>query len=129
MILYLSIEQVLELHRAQLEHFGGRGGVRDRGALEAAVARPAATFDGEDLYPDLAAKAAALMESLVMNHPFADGNKRVGIAAAELFVLVNGNALAATDAELEEVTLALARGEVDVLSLTIWLRQRTVRGD
>lgn len=124
MIVYLSVEQALELHRALLARFGGRGGLRDRGALEAAIARPAATFDGEDLYPDLAAKAAALMHSLVMNHPFIDGNKRVGVSVAELFVLVNGAEIATTDAELEATTLAVARGERDVQALAIWLRQR-----
>ncbi len=87
------------------------------------------TFGGEDLYPDLAAKAAALMHSLVMNHPFVDGNKRVGANAAELFVVLNGALLDATDGELEQVTLAVARAEMDVEPLTIWFRQRLVRRD
>ena len=124
MILHLSIGQVLALHRAQLRRFRGGSGIRDRPGLEAAVARPAATFDGEDLYPDLASKAAALMHSLVQNHPFVDGNKRVGVMAAELFLLVNGVELVATDDELEDLTMAVARGEIDAESLAIWVRQR-----
>lgn len=129
MILYLSVEQILLLHQAQLEKFGGGSGLRDRGGLESAAARPAMTFGGEDLYPDVAAKTAALMHSLVMNHPFVDGNKRVGAVAAELFVLLNGWRLEATDAEFEEITLTVARGELEADALAIWFRQRISRPD
>ncbi len=129
MIVYLSVEQLLRLHERQIEKFGGSAGLRDRGGLESAAARPAMTFGGEDLYPDLAAKAAALMHSLVMNHSFVDGNKRIGAAAAELFMLLNDGLVDATDAQLEETTLAVARGEMDVEPLTIWFRQRLVRRD
>jgi death-on-curing protein len=128
-IVGLSAAQVLALHQALLRAFGGRGGLRDRGALEASLARPFATFDGEDLHPDAAAKAAALMHSLVSNHPFVDGNKRVGAAAAELFLEVNGWALHAEDDDLEKITLAVARGEIAAEALAIWLRQRTLRED
>lgn len=124
MIQYLSIEQVLRLHEHQIETFGGSRGLRDRGGLESAVARPAATFGGDDLYPDLASKVGALMHSLVMNHPFVDGNKRVGAMAAELFVEANGRRLLAGDEEFESMTLAVAIGEVDAESLAIWFRQR-----
>lgn len=129
MIVYLSAEQLVALHAFQIERFGGLSGIRDRGGLESAAARPAMTFGGEDLYPDIAAKAAALMHSLVMNHPFVDGDKRVGIAAAELFLELNGARLAASDAELEEPTLSAARGELAAESLAIWFRQRFGRSD
>jgi death on curing protein len=122
--LYLSIQQVEALHESQIEGYGGGAGLRDRGALEAAAARPAMTFGGEDLYPDLASKAAALMHSLVMNHPFVDGNKRVGAQAALVFLLVNDCEVEAPSEELVELTLAVARGEVDAESLAIWFRQR-----
>lgn len=124
MILYISVEQIEALHASQLETYGGLGGLRDRGALESAAARPAKTFGGEDLYPDLAAKAAALMHSLVMNHPFVDGNKRVGAHAAIVFVVLNRSDLDVFSDELVELTLAVARGEVDAESLAIWFRQR-----
>lgn len=127
MTVYLSVEQILHLYRVLIRAFGGRSGVRDRGGLESAVARSAMTFDGDDLYPDLAAKAAALMHSLVLNHPFVDGNKRTGAAAAELFLRVNGAGLDASDQELEAVTLATASGDVQPEALAIWFRQR-VRG-
>jgi death-on-curing protein len=126
-IVGLSAAQILALHQALLRAFGGRRGLRDRGALEASLARPFATFDGEDLYPDATAKAAALLHSLVSDHPFVDGNKRVGAAAAELFLEVNGWSLHAEDADLEEITLAVARGEVAAQALAIWLRQRAIR--
>ena len=90
MIFYLPLEQVLELHRLEVRHFGGSAGLRDRGSLEAALGRPQMTFAGEDLYPDVESKAAALMHSIVMNHPFVDGNKRTGAAAAEFFLNLNG---------------------------------------
>ena len=124
MVLYLSVAQLLELHRIQLEHYGGGEGLRDLGALEAACARPQMTFGGEDLYPEFPEKAAALMHSLVMNHPFVDGNKRVGAHASLVFLLVNGWETQATPTELEKVTLALAEGSIDVESLSIWWRQR-----
>ena len=121
---YLSVEQVLALHEGLTGQFGGALGVRDRGALESAVARPAMTFGGEDLYSDLAAKAAALMHSLVLNHPFVDGNKRVGVMAAEFLIEWNGSMLDASDEELEHLTLSVAEGKVAVEALAIWFRQR-----
>ena len=124
MTVYLSLEQLRALHRIQLELFGGSGGLRDKGALEAAMARPQMTFGGEDLYPDLAGKVAALMHSLVMNHPFVDGNKRVGAMAAELFLEANDHVLETSDEGLTELTWALARHEIEAEALAIWLRQR-----
>jgi death-on-curing protein len=122
---HLSLEQVLELHRLQTTRFGGSARLRDRGALAAALGRPQATFGGEDLYPDVEAKAGALMHSLVMNHPFVDGNKRVGAHACVLFLLVNDVEPSFSSAELAGITLAVARGEVSAEALAIWLRQRT----
>lgn len=125
MTVYLSLAQVVELQHELLAAFGGLASVRDRGSLEASIARPAMTFGGEDLYPDLAAKAAALLHSLVLNHPFVDGNKRIGAAAAELTLELNGIAVVASDHEIENVTLATARGEMSAEALAIWLRQRS----
>ena len=129
MILHLSLDQVLQIHELQIEKFGGAAGLRDPGALESAVARPAMTFGGEDLYPDVPSKAAALMHSLVMNHAFVDGNKRIGVTAAELFIRLNGYRLDASDPELEELTLTVAKGELDAEALAIWFRQRISRED
>ena len=125
MTCYLSLAQVVELHQELLAAFGDLAGIRDRGSLEASIARPAMTFGGEDLYADLAAKAAALLHSLVLNHPFLDGNKRAGAAAAELMLELNGLGLAVSDQEFEHVTLATARGEMSAEALAIWVRQRS----
>ncbi|MCZ6506841.1 MAG: type II toxin-antitoxin system death-on-curing family toxin [Acidobacteria bacterium] len=121
---YLALGQILRVHELQIGRFGGSLGLRDRGGLDAAIFRPQVTFDGEDLYPDLATKAAALMHSLVANHPFVDGNKRTAAMATELFLLFNGIELSATDDDFEAVTLAAARGELGAEELAIWIRQR-----
>ncbi len=125
MTVYLGIEQILALHGFQLARYGGSAGCRDRGGVEAAVARPQMTFGGEDLYGDEAAKAAALMHSLVMNHPFVDGNERVGAHAALLYLRANDLDLRFSPTELTELTLATARGEMSAEAIAIWFRQRT----
>jgi death-on-curing protein len=124
---YLSLTQLLRVHERQIRAFGGSLGLRDKGAAEAALARPQMTFGGEDLYPDLESKAAALMHSIVLNHPFIDGNKRAGVMAAELLLRINGVELIAGDDEMAEMTLAVARGEVTAEAVSIWLRQRCRR--
>lgn len=129
MTLYLSVSQILRLHEKLIAAFGGPAGLRDAGSLDPAVARPQMTFGGEDLYPDLCTKAAALMHSLVMNHPFIDGNKRAGAAAMELFLLVNSHDLEASDEDIEAVTLTLAAGQLEAGELAIWLRQRVRRNE
>ena len=121
---YLAVGQVLALHAQQLERYGGATGLRDRGALESALARPAATFGGEDLYPDIADKAAALMHSLALNHPFVDGNKRIAAFAALVFVESNGHECLAAPDELVETTMSVAEGKMAVEALAIWFRQR-----
>lgn len=90
MIRDLALIKVLELHRRILEQSGGALGLRDLGLLESAIAQPRMTFGGEDLYPSLLEKAAALGFSIIMNHPFVDGNKRTGHAAAETLLVLNG---------------------------------------
>jgi death-on-curing protein len=114
----------MHLHATQIQRHGGLEGLRDAGALQGALGRPAMTFGGEDLYPDLAAKAAALMHSLVLNHAFLDGNKRVGAHAAIVFLLANGLSFNSSSEDLVAVTLATAEGKVTAEALAIWFRQR-----
>ncbi|MBM9520840.1 type II toxin-antitoxin system death-on-curing family toxin [Desulforhopalus vacuolatus] len=109
---FLSVESVLLVHRRVIEEFGGDPGLRDRGLLESAVAMPHSSFAGEYLHSGMAEIAAAYHFHLCSNHPFVDGNNRVAVAAAELFLLVNGVELAATDKELEEMTLGVAGGKL-----------------
>ena len=120
---YLALSEVVELHRRLLEQTGGAAGIRDLGALESALAQPKMAVAGRDLYPTLVEKAAALCLSLVGNHPFVDGNKRVGHAAMETFLVLNGAEIDANLDEQERVMLDLAAGRIDRGQLSDWLRQ------
>ncbi|MBI4769696.1 MAG: type II toxin-antitoxin system death-on-curing family toxin [Chloroflexi bacterium] len=122
---YLTAEQILFIHARLIEETGGSHGVRDVGLLESAVARPQASFGGDDLYPDLFAKSAALMDSLVRNHPFLDGNKRTAIAAAALFLRLNGARLNASNAELEAFTLNAVLSAPGIPAMATWLRSHS----
>jgi len=125
-IRYLLLAEILELHRSVIERWGGAGGIRDLGALESALAQPRQSFGGQDLYPDLTSKAAALCLSLVLNHPFIDGNKRIGHAAMETFLIVNGSELLASVDEQERIMLDLAAGTLSRENFVKWVTQHTV---
>jgi death-on-curing protein len=120
---YLALSDVVELHRRLLEATGGAAGIRDLGALESALAQPKVTLAGSDLYPTLAEKAAALCFSLVGNHPFVDGNKRVGHAAMETFLVLNGVEIDAGLDDQERIMLDLAASRINRSQLVDWLRQ------
>jgi death on curing protein len=122
---FLSITEVLDLHERLLADSGGAPGIRDLGALESAVSQPHAVFGGLDLYPDLVTKAAALCYSLIMNHAFVDGNKRIGHAAMETFLLLNGHELQCGVNEQEQVILQLAAGDYSRNAFTAWVRRHT----
>jgi death-on-curing protein len=122
---FLTVEQILFLHARLIEETGGSHGVRDLGLLLSAVGRPQASFEGQDLYPDACSKAAALLDSLIRNHPFIDGNKRTGIAAATIFLLRNGCRLSASNEDLERLALAVAKSSMTLDEITHWLRSRT----
>jgi death-on-curing protein len=122
---YLSPEQILFLHARLISETGGSQGVRDLGLLVSAVERPQATFEGSELYPDIFTKAAALTHSLIQNHPFVDGNKRTGVAAAAIFLLGNGLRLIAKNSEVETFTLSVARGEQEMPDIGSWLENYT----
>jgi death-on-curing protein len=121
MIRYLTLEEVVELHRLALEQSGGLEGVRDLGGLESALVQPRMTFDGKELYPSLVEKAVALGFSLVCNHPFLDGNKRIGHAAMETFLILNGWELTADVDEQEQTILRLAAGNLSREEFTSWV--------
>lgn len=124
---FLTLEEVLELHDRIIRSSGGSTGVRELGMLESAVAQPRMTFEGKDLYPDLVAKAGALGFSLIANHPFVDGNKRVGHAPMETFLVLNGHEIDAPVDEQERMILAVASGEIARDGLLQWLREHTVK--
>lgn len=121
---HLALAEVLALHRLLIDETGGSDGIRDLGALESAVAQPRMSFGGDDLYPTLIDKAAALGYSLVMNHPFIDGNKRIGHAAIEALLRLNGFEIVAPVDEQEALFLSLAAGDTSRQRLTDWLETR-----
>ena len=122
---YLLPEQVLFIHARLIDETGGAHGVRDLGWLLAALARPQASFDGLDLYPDLFSKAAALAESLLQNHPFVDGNKRTGITSAAMFLRLNGYKLSASNAELEKFTFAVVLEHSPIPEIASWFKNNS----
>jgi len=127
---YLSLQEVISLHSLLVSQSGGSDGLRDRGALESAVAQPEASFGGEDLYPDLASKAGALGHSLIQNHPFVDGNKRIGHAAIEVFLLLNGHEFDASVDDQEKIIIDVASGKVSRIELSEWIsKHMVVRND
>lgn len=125
MTVYLTAEQVLFIHYRLVSETGGEHGVRDLGMLESAIDRPQATFDRQELYPDIFEKAAALMESLINNHPFVDGNKRTGIACAVLFLQQNGISFSARNAEVEKFTLRVASSKAGRSEIAKWLKKHS----
>ena len=124
---YLTLGEVVELHRLVLAATGGAPGIRDLGALESAVAQPRASFGGSDLHPTLIEKAGALGFVLAQGHPFVDGNKRVAHAAMATFLLLNGADIDATVDEQEQLMLDLASGRVSRSELVDWLRLHVTR--
>jgi death-on-curing protein len=125
-IRYLTLAEVIELHDRIISETGGGTGLRDIGALESALAQPRQTFGGEDLYTSLPAKATALGFSLIMNHPFVDGNKRIGHAAMDAFLMLNGFEIQASVDDAEAEILAVASGERTRHEFLTWVEQRIV---
>lgn len=111
-MIFLSLDDILESHQNQIETYGGGQGIRDIGLLESAIAQPEACFGGQFLHADVFEMAAAYLYHLVMNHPFVDGNKRVGLEAALIFLEVNDQRLNASDEELVDLVLKTTMGQV-----------------
>lgn len=122
---YLTLGEVVALQQQVLSQAGGAAGIRDLGLLESALAQPKATFDGIDLHPTLIEKAAALGFALVANHAFIDGNKRIGHATMEVFLIMNGLEIDADVEEQERLMLDIASGQRQRDDLAEWLRHHT----
>jgi death on curing protein len=118
---YLTLDEVLAIHAHQIARYGGRLGMRDRSLLESALAMPRAAFAGQDLHESLAEKGAAHLFHLVKNHPFVDGNKRVGLAACLTFLRLNGVTVRATDDELVNLVLGVAAGSWSKAEVAVFL--------
>jgi len=120
----LSRDQVVFIHQRLIETSGGSPGIKDPGRLDAALAQPFATFDGNDLYPDLLSKAAALAFSLIQGHPFHDGNKRIGYAAMVVFLKLNGYQISSDVDDAEQTVLSVASGSRSRDAFESWVRSR-----
>lgn len=121
--LFLTLEEVLEIHRDEIERYGGMLGVRDNGLLESAVAAPQAGFGGHYLHGDLCEMAAAYLFHIGQNHPFLDGNKRVGSATALVFLTMNGVETKMTNQALVDMVLAVAKGKMDKSAIAEFFRK------
>lgn len=117
----LTIEKVMQLHTRLIRETGGADSVREMGLLESALASPFATFGGVELYPTLADKAARLGFSLVSNHPFVDGNKRIGVFAMLIFLQINGAELTAVNDDVIRLGLGVASGEMKYEDMLTWV--------
>lgn len=119
----VTVEDVLFFHYDVITLDGGASGIRDLGALKAALARPHAGFGGEERFPTRFAKAAALMESIIQRHPFVDGNKRTGLKSGVFFLFLEGYELTPSPEELTNITLEVAEHRLDVDGLAQWLEE------
>ncbi len=123
----ISIKEAEDIHTTLIEHFGGSHGIRDLNGLESALARPFQTFGSEELYPSVIQKAAALLESILVNHPFIDGNKRTGYVLTRLFLISNGFDIEASQDEKYDFIINIASGKTDIDNVTKWLVSHTVK--
>ena len=111
-MVFLTLDDIIESHQNQIDTYGGSHGIRDIGLLESAIAQPEASFGGQYLHADIFQMAAAYIYHLVMNHPFVDGNKRVGLEAALIFLEINNENLNASDEELVDLVLKTTAGQI-----------------
>lgn len=123
----ILLNDILNLHDKSIEMYGGSKGIRDHRLLESAIARPFQTFGSEDLYSSPYEKAAALGESLIINHPFIDGNKRTGMLGMATFLLENGIYIDTVDNELYEMVIKISTGVISFEQIVTWLKTNTAK--
>ncbi|WKK86341.1 type II toxin-antitoxin system death-on-curing family toxin [Marivirga arenosa] len=117
----ISQKEALEIHQILIERFGGSDGIRDKELLNSALNRPYQTFDGKDLYPNVIDKAAAILESIVKNHPFSDGNKRTGYVLARLLMMNSKHDINASQDEKYQLVISISKGKVDFEYIKNWI--------
>jgi death-on-curing protein len=123
----IEISEVLQLHKTLIDQFGGSNGVRDFSALESALSRPFQRFDGKDLYLSIHEKAAALVESVLVNHPFIDGNKRTGYGLLRIFLALHGFEISASTDNKYEFIIDIASGALKFEGIVTWLEANSRR--
>ncbi len=124
---YLTTQQAIAIHDQMVKRFGGLHGLRDLNLLESAVARPQATFDGQDLYKTVYDKAAALLQSLLKNHQFVDGNKRTALSSAGIFLKMNGYKLKNFHEEEVEFAVSVDNKHLSLEEISEWIRKHSSR--
>lgn len=122
----MNIEDVISIHKILIERFGGTHGIRDKAGLESALQRPYSTFDQKDLYKSVEEKSAALIESMLINHPFVDGNKRIGYTLFRLLLLNNGKDISANEDDKYQFVINIASGELKYDSILDWIKEYVV---
>jgi len=122
----ITIDIAEEFHNIIINQFGGGKGIRDTGSLLAALARPYATFDGQDLYPTAVEKAAAIFESIIINHPFIDGNKRIAYVIMRLTLQEHNFDVMAFEDEKYEMTIAASIGEIRIEEIKEWIQEKLI---
>lgn len=117
----ITLNQVEQIHKILIDQFGGSHGVRDYGTLSSALSRPYSTFDGNELYPTAIQKAAALIESILINHPFVDGNKRTGYVLMRLLLIEHSLDINATQDEKYQFVIRIASSKSNFNDIIYWL--------
>jgi death-on-curing protein len=123
----IDLRETIQIHEILIDKFGGTKGIRDMNLLESALARPFHTFDKRDLYPGPIEKASALIESILVNHPFIDGNKRIGYVLVRLLLIEYGLDISATEEEKYNFVIAVAKGDYHYKQIVEWLNGRTIK--
>lgn len=123
----IRVNQAEQIHHLLIEKFGGTKGIRDKGLLDAALMRPYASFDNQELYPTPTEKAAALVESVVKNHPFLDGNKRIGYVLMRLTLLQNGFDIKASQEDKYTFIIQISQSKVNIEEIKSWIKNRLVK--
>lgn len=126
-VTYITLDVVLAIHDDMIARYGGSFGIRDLGLIQSAIARPQASFGGEDLYPTIIDKAAALFHSLIFNHPFVDGNKRTAIGTTARFLHINGYELVATKGEVVDFPLRVENKHLSTEEIASWLSKHALK--
>ena len=125
----INLPKAYYVHNNLIDNFGGSKGVRDLGGLESAIYRPYATFDQQDLYPTPVEKAAAICESIIINHPFIDGNKQTAYALMRLILIESNISIAASQDEKYQMTIAASKGEIGFDDIKQWLNERIIENN
>jgi death-on-curing protein len=122
----IDLEFAIKIHDRSINVYGGSLGIRDKGLLLAALARPYATFDQQDLYPSPVEKAAAVFESIIINHPFMDGNKRTAYVLLRATLYIFGFDIIAFQEDKYKMTIAASKGEIHIEEIKSWIQERLV---